>query len=70
MNRVVIDPERCKGCGLCLSFCPKKILVFSETPNAAGYCPVLCVEEAKCIACTNCASICPETVFEIYKEVA
>jgi 2-oxoglutarate ferredoxin oxidoreductase subunit delta len=70
MNRVVIDRERCKGCGLCVSFCPKKILALSEAANAAGYCPVRCVDETKCIACINCASICPDTVFEIFKEVA
>ncbi|MEW6375597.1 MAG: 4Fe-4S binding protein [Thermodesulfobacteriota bacterium] len=70
MNKVVIDRERCKGCGLCISFCPKKILVLTEMANAAGYCPASCVDEPKCIACINCASICPETAFEIYKEVA
>lgn len=69
MNRVVIDRERCKGCGLCIFFCPKKILVLSEASNQAGYCPVTCVDETKCMACINCASICPETAFDVFKEV-
>ena len=25
MGKIVIDEEYCKGCGLCISFCPQKV---------------------------------------------
>ncbi|NLB17125.1 MAG: 4Fe-4S binding protein, partial [Clostridiales bacterium] len=30
MNKVTFNVERCKGCGLCVSVCPKKILELGE----------------------------------------
>lgn len=39
MNYVVIDEERCKGCGLCINACPKKVLSFSKKFNSKGYHP-------------------------------
>ena len=38
MAKVMINQERCKGCGLCTSVCPKKIIVTDlETLNDKGY---------------------------------
>ena len=31
-----IDQERCKGCALCIEFCPKKIIYLSNRLNAKG----------------------------------
>lgn len=67
MKRVVIDQERCKGCGLCTQVCPKKILVLSNMININGYHPVQCTDEELCMGCANCATVCPVTAFEIYK---
>ena len=36
-GKVTIDEVICKGCGLCVSVCPKKVLALSaEKINAAG----------------------------------
>ena len=32
-GRVNIFAERCKGCELCIEYCPKQILEFSEDYN-------------------------------------
>ena len=59
--------ERCKGCGLCISVCPKKILVFSDHFNSSGYHPATCKSPEECIGCAMCARTCPDVVIEIYK---
>ncbi|KYO67798.1 4Fe-4S dicluster domain-containing protein [Thermovenabulum gondwanense] len=67
MNKLIIDKDRCKGCGLCVNVCPKKILFLDqEEVNILGYHPVASKEG--CIACGFCATVCPDIVFTIYKE--
>ena len=34
---VVVDRERCKGCGLCVAACPSKVLGLASQVNAKGY---------------------------------
>ncbi|MDR3214753.1 MAG: 4Fe-4S binding protein [Bacilli bacterium] len=66
MTKVFIKEEICKGCSLCVSVCPKKILELSTTKiNAKGYAPVECINQDECIACTMCATICPDMVITI-----
>lgn len=67
MARPEFRKERCKGCGLCIASCPKKILDFSPEFNAAGYHPVMCIDETQCIGCAICARTCPDIVIEVYK---
>ena len=38
MAKITINKEACKGCGLCVSVCPKQILrVSPTTSNNQGY---------------------------------
>jgi len=30
-GKVVIDKDRCKGCGLCIAACPNQVLAFSRS---------------------------------------
>ena len=36
-HTVKINYEMCKGCGLCIAYCTKKVLRESEHLNKAGY---------------------------------
>ncbi|NLB15530.1 MAG: 4Fe-4S dicluster domain-containing protein [Clostridiales bacterium] len=69
MNKVTFNVERCKGCGLCVSVCPKKILELGENLNSKGYHPSRIKDQEKCIACAMCAVICPDTVITVEKDV-
>jgi 2-oxoglutarate ferredoxin oxidoreductase subunit delta len=66
-GKIVIDQELCKGCGLCIEFCPKKLIKPSDKLNAAGYMPAAYVDSGECIACTSCATVCPEVAIEVYR---
>ncbi len=59
----IID-ERCKGCGYCIEFCPKEVLVFSKEFNQKGYHPPEVKKPDDCVNCHYCEIICPE--FAIY----
>lgn len=66
-GRVIVDETICKGCGLCVSVCPKKTLELSETKtNSAGYSPAEMVND-ECIACTSCAKMCPDCAITVEK---
>ncbi len=64
----VIDTERCKGCGLCITNCPAKILKISHDVNSIGAYYTSCTDESKCIACGACALMCPDAAIEIFKK--
>lgn len=71
MAKVVFDVDRCKGCELCTTVCPKNIVKISSKINAKGYHPATVDEQDQqdqCIGCAFCATICPDTVIEVYKE--
>ena len=69
MKRVTIREDRCKGCGLCVSVCPKHVLELSKTHlNSKGYHPAAPVREVDCISCAMCATICPDVAIKVEKE--
>jgi len=68
MGKVNIRSELCKGCGLCVTACPKGLLVISETEiNQKGHPPAEMIDEEKCISCAFCAMMCPDCVIEVHK---
>jgi 2-oxoglutarate ferredoxin oxidoreductase subunit delta len=60
-----IENERCKGCGLCVFVCPKKVLALSEKVNAMGYFPAEQQHPDKCVYCTTCCIMCPDVAITI-----
>lgn len=68
MANVIINEEKCKGCGLCERACPKKIVAISKTKlNSKGYHPAEVTDMAACVACASCARTCPDAVITIEK---
>ncbi len=68
-GRIVINMERCKGCGLCITVCPKHGITLSAESNQNGYFPAQ-VQEGVCTGCTRCAIVCPEGIIEVYADEA
>jgi 2-oxoglutarate ferredoxin oxidoreductase subunit delta len=67
MPKMTVNPNLCKGCGLCLSACPKKIIKFSDKINTKGYHYAEVVEQEQCIACKMCYQICPDVAITVEK---
>lgn len=66
--KLTFNSERCKGCGLCINFCPKKILAFDTGVfNGNGVHPVYMTDQASCIGCQSCALMCPDAIITIEK---
>ena len=62
-----IAAERCKGCGLCVRACPKKLMALSDKLNSKGYHPAEITDVSACTACASCARTCPDVCIEIEK---
>ena len=52
MAKITIDPEKCKGCGLCQKHCPVNAI------DGAGRDKRI-INQEKCIKCGTCISSCP-----------
>ena len=53
-GRVVVFPNWCKGCDLCIEFCPQGVLAHQPGTN------VVVVHPEKCTACRWCELHCPD----------
>lgn len=60
-----IDKERCKGCVLCVSVCPRKLLRMSKELNKKGFHHAETVNGVECMACKQCTDMCPDVAIEI-----
>ncbi len=68
MAKVTIEFNVCKGCGLCVNACPKKIIELSKDKlNAKGHSPAEVVDENSCIGCACCAIMCPDCAITVEK---
>jgi 2-oxoglutarate ferredoxin oxidoreductase subunit delta len=61
-GQVYLIPERCKGCNICVEFCPKEVLQISNQTNTKGYHLPEIAEgmEEVCVHCDFCTVVCPE----------
>jgi len=66
-GKIIINTERCKGCGLCVEVCPKNCLVISPKSNKSGYFPAQANND-NCTGCAVCAIICPDVVIQVFRE--
>lgn len=59
-GEIHIIENRCKGCGLCVEYCPRDVLKMSEAFNRRGYHPPFVAEPTACVSCHYCEEVCPE----------
>ncbi|WP_035244400.1 4Fe-4S dicluster domain-containing protein [Desulfonatronovibrio hydrogenovorans] len=59
-SSVKIYQDWCKGCGICVAFCPAKVLRLSSRGKAEV------VNEDECINCGFCEVHCPDFAIMVY----
>lgn len=69
MSEVIINKDKCKGCQLCIFYCPSKHLELSLELNKRGVRFVKANKGSECAGCGFCFLICPDTCIEIYEEI-
>lgn len=70
MSHIVVDEDRCKGCGLCTTVCPYDLVQIADHFNAKGYRPAAQVDpKGECTGCAMCAMMCPDVAIAVYKTV-
>jgi 2-oxoglutarate ferredoxin oxidoreductase subunit delta len=68
MPKVTFDEDNCKGCGLCVTVCPKKIIEMAKDRiNKKGFGPAFVTDMEKCIGCAFCATMCPDIIITVEK---
>ena len=65
---IVVNTDRCKGCGLCVEACPKEVIALAKKVNVNGYPYVAAVRLDDCIGCASCAIVCPDACITVYKK--
>ena len=57
---VYINRQWCKGCGICVAFCPKKALSLDDAGKA-------CHDPELCVECGMCEQYCPDLAVTVEK---
>ena len=66
MAKLTFKTDLCKGCGLCVEACLKKILALSKDKiNQKGHSPVEIINQEECIGCAFCATMCPDCIITV-----
>ena len=58
----LINREWCKGCGICIEFCAKKVLEMDAQDKAVP------VRTEDCVVCRLCEMRCPDLAIEVIEE--
>jgi hydrogenase-4 component H len=64
-GRVVVDAEKCVGCGGCAEVCPSRCIIVTD-PSPEKRVIEFLLE--RCTYCARCAEVCPEQAITATKE--
>ena len=67
-GQVVVDKQRCIGCGACVAVCPCGVLDLSAETNDNGHCYAVMVEADACTGCALCGHECPDRCIVVYRQ--
>jgi 2-oxoglutarate ferredoxin oxidoreductase subunit delta len=62
LKELQINRDWCKGCGICVKFCPKKVLELDASEKSVAARP------EECICCKMCELRCPDLAIEVLIE--
>ena len=67
---IAVDENRCKGCELCATVCPKQLIHMAAHFTPRGYHPATLLDPGMaCTGCLLCSTICPDAAITVYREV-
>ena len=64
---IEINEDLCKGCEICIDFCPLEIFDLSRKLNRRGYYLPIVTKENECNGCRLCELLCPEFAIVLTK---
>ncbi|MFC1937503.1 ferredoxin family protein [Chloroflexota bacterium] len=68
MAKIYINEDYCKGCNLCIHFCPKDVFEPSTKLTKRGYHAPVAVRIENCNGCGVCELFCPDFAIVVEKE--
>lgn len=62
LKELIINRDWCKGCGICVAFCPKEVLELDDKDKSTV------VHSEDCIVCMMCELRCPDLAIQVIAE--
>jgi len=59
LKEITINRDWCKGCGICVKFCPTRVLELDKGDKSVA------VRPEDCICCRMCELRCPDLAIEV-----
>lgn len=59
--QVTIRSNWCKGCGICVAFCPRSVLGMAHGKSAVK-------DQLACIGCAMCEMYCPDFAIKVTRD--
>ena len=53
MPEVIVDQDKCIGCGACVDVCPSTVFEMADDGKSKV------VAESACVGCMSCVNVCP-----------